>query len=108
MPNMHRSLPPARQPERAIDARRRHLSQAGRRRSSVLIPWLAVDTAPFVPPELGFAVAGAAEWNTAAMARYSDGKAAASGQPQLTSAAQFSDLRPGDWAYQALRNLVER
>jgi len=64
--------------------------------------------APFVPPELGLAAAGAAEWNTAAMARYSDGKAAASGQPQLTSAAQFSDLRPGDWAYQALRNLVER
>ncbi|MCX5946664.1 MAG: iron uptake porin [Cyanobacteria bacterium] len=42
------------------------------------------------------------------MARYSDGNNAGSGQHQLTSTAQFSDLRPTDWAYQALRNLVER
>jgi len=28
--------------------------------------------------------------------------------PQVTSIAQFSDVRPTDWAYQALNNLVER
>jgi len=29
-------------------------------------------------------------------------------QEQVTSIAQFSDLRPTDWAYQALSNLIER
>ena len=28
--------------------------------------------------------------------------------PQVTSIAQFSDVRPTDWAYQALSNLIER
>ena len=28
--------------------------------------------------------------------------------PQVTSISQFSDVRPTDWAYQALNNLVER
>ena len=28
--------------------------------------------------------------------------------PQVTSITQFSDVRPTDWAYQALNNLVER
>ena len=27
---------------------------------------------------------------------------------QVTSVTQFSDVRPTDWAYQALSNLVER
>ena len=27
---------------------------------------------------------------------------------QVTSIGQFSDLRPTDWAYQALGNLIER
>ena len=29
-------------------------------------------------------------------------------QEQVTSITQFSDVRPTDWAYQALNNLVER
>ena len=29
-------------------------------------------------------------------------------QEQLTSLSQFSDVRPSDWAYQALSNLIER
>ncbi|MEI6032184.1 MAG: iron uptake porin, partial [Synechococcaceae cyanobacterium ELA739] len=49
----------------------------------------------------------AAEPNRAGMALYDDG-AAASSQDQVTSISQFSDVRPTDWAYQALSNLVER
>jgi hypothetical protein len=29
-------------------------------------------------------------------------------QEQVTSIGQFSDLRPTDWAYQALSNLIEQ
>ena len=29
-------------------------------------------------------------------------------QDQVTSISQFSDVRPTDWAYQALSNLIER
>jgi hypothetical protein len=29
-------------------------------------------------------------------------------EPQVTSVSQFSDLRPSDWAFQALQSLVER
>ncbi|MFM7393381.1 MAG: S-layer homology domain-containing protein, partial [Cyanobium sp.] len=29
-------------------------------------------------------------------------------QGQVTSISQFSDVRPSDWAYQALSNLIER
>ncbi|MCX5939175.1 MAG: iron uptake porin, partial [Cyanobium sp. LacPavin_0920_WC12_MAG_62_9] len=29
-------------------------------------------------------------------------------QEQVTSISQFSDIRPGDWAFQALTNLIER
>jgi hypothetical protein len=29
-------------------------------------------------------------------------------QEQVTSISQFSDVRPTDWAYQALSNLIER
>lgn len=33
--------------------------------------------------------------------------AAPPGAEQITSISEFSDLRPSDWAYQALTNLVE-
>lgn len=46
--------------------------------------------------------ARAGELNWAALRSYSSGEA------QLTSIRQFSELRPSDWAYQALSNLVER
>jgi len=46
--------------------------------------------------------AGASELNLAVMRSYS------SAENQLNSIGQFSDLRPSDWAYQALTNLVER
>jgi hypothetical protein len=42
----------------------------------------------------------AAEINTEDMNKYSS--------EQVTSISQFSDVRPTDWAYQALNNLVER
>lgn len=44
--------------------------------------------------------ANAAELNIAAVNQYSES--------QVTSINQFSDVRPTDWAYQALSNLVER
>jgi hypothetical protein len=44
--------------------------------------------------------ANAADLNMAAVNQYSS--------EQVTSVTQFSDVRPTDWAYQALSNLVER
>ena len=45
------------------------------------------------------AVANAADLNIAAVNQYSN--------EQVTSVSQFTDVQPGDWAYQALTNLVE-
>jgi hypothetical protein len=45
--------------------------------------------------------ATAAELNLSDVNQYSS-------QEQVTSISQFSDVRPTDWAYQALNNLVER
>ena len=45
--------------------------------------------------------ANAADLNMAAVNQYSS-------EQQVTSVNQFSDVRPTDWAYQALSNLVER
>jgi len=45
----------------------------------------------------------AAELNMSGVDQY-----AASSQDQVTSISQFSDVRPTDWAYQALSNLIER
>ena len=45
--------------------------------------------------------ANAADLNIAAVNQYASSE-------QVTSVAQFSDVRPSDWAYQALSNLVER
>ena len=47
------------------------------------------------------AAANAADLNMAAVNQYTS-------QNQVTSVSQFSDVRPTDWAYQALSNLVER
>jgi len=47
------------------------------------------------------AVANAADINMAAVNRYTSAE-------QVTSVTQFSDVKPTDWAYQALGNLVER
>ena len=46
--------------------------------------------------------AAAADLNIAGLSQYSNGK------DQVTSIGQFSDVRPTDWAYQALTNLIER
>ncbi|MFN7801028.1 iron uptake porin, partial [Gemmatimonas sp.] len=43
----------------------------------------------------------AASLDLAGMSQYSR-------QEQVTSISQFSDVRPTDWAYQALSNLIER
>jgi hypothetical protein len=45
--------------------------------------------------------ANAADFNIAAVNQYSSSE-------QVTSVSQFSDVKPTDWAYQALSNLVER
>ena len=45
--------------------------------------------------------AAAAELNLTGVSRYSSSE-------QVTSVAQFSDVKPTDWAYQALSNLIER
>ena len=45
--------------------------------------------------------ANAADLNMAAVNQYTSSE-------QVTSATQFSDVQPTDWAYQALSNLVER
>jgi hypothetical protein len=45
--------------------------------------------------------AGAAELNIAGVSQYTS-------QEQVTSISQFSDVKPTDWAYQALSNLIER
>ena len=45
--------------------------------------------------------ANAADLNLAAVNQYSSSE-------QVTSVTQFSDVKPSDWAYQALSNLVER
>ena len=51
------------------------------------------------------AVATAAEADLTAIDRYAQPTA---GQEQVTSINQFSDVRPTDWAYQALTGLIER
>jgi hypothetical protein len=45
--------------------------------------------------------ASASELNLAGVSQYSS-------QEQVTSVTQFSDVKPTDWAYQALSNLVDR
>jgi len=45
----------------------------------------------------------AAELNLGAVNQYAVGS-----QEQVTSISQFSDVRPTDWAYQALSNLIDR
>ena len=45
--------------------------------------------------------AGAADLNMAGVSQYSSSE-------QVTSISQFSDVKPTDWAYQALSNLIER
>jgi len=56
------------------------------------------------PVAMGFThptAATSAELGMSAMGRYST-------REQVTSVTQFSDVRPTDWAYQALTNLIER
>ena len=46
-------------------------------------------------------VANAADLNIAAVNQYTSAE-------QATSITQFTDVKPGDWAYQALGNLIEK
>jgi len=62
---------------------------------------LAMAGTGLVAPTAG----SAAELNLGAVQRYA---AASQGTEQVTRVSQFSDVRPTDWAYQALSNLVER
>jgi len=45
--------------------------------------------------------ASAADLNIAGVSQYGS-------EEQVTSITQFSDVKPTDWAYQALSNLIER
>jgi len=71
-------------------------------------PWSllaqAMATAGLLLPVLALTSPGAvaAELNLDGVGHY------AGRQDQVTNVGQFSDVRPGDWAYQALSNLVER
>jgi len=47
--------------------------------------------------------ASAADLNVAGVRQYTTGS-----EEQVTSITQFSDVKPTDWAYQALSNLIER
>ena len=47
-------------------------------------------------------------WQAQANALKPTALSAGDSHQQVTSISQFSDLRPSDWAYQALNNLVER
>jgi hypothetical protein len=49
-----------------------------------------------------------AEPNLAGLAAYADKHEPEEGMGQVTGIQQFSDVHPGDWAYQALSNLIER
>jgi hypothetical protein len=69
--------------------------------SSVQSLLLVMAGAGLVAPTAG----SAAELNLDAVQRYA---AASQGTEQVTSVSQFSDVRPTDWAFQALANLVER
>ena len=52
--------------------------------------------------------ASAAELNLAAVSQYAKTGASGDRRDQVTRISQFNDVRPGDWAYQALSDLVER
>jgi hypothetical protein len=58
----------------------------------------------FLPVFAEQAVAAEAKFNYEAISFYGG----SSEEAQATSIGQFSDLRPSDWAYQALSNLVDR
>ena len=51
--------------------------------------------------------AAAAEWNLSDMGSYARNGSGGSHE-QVTSISQFADVKPTDWAYQALSNLIER
>ncbi|MFM7235863.1 MAG: iron uptake porin, partial [Cyanobium sp.] len=59
--------------------------------------------APAMAGMLSPALAQAGELNLNAIDGYTSGS-----QEQVTSINQFSDVRPTDWAFQALSNLIER
>jgi len=69
-------------------------------RPGVFPTFLALQALAAVP-------AMAMEFNLAEIDRYA-GRSDSPALGQITSIDQFSDVRPGDWAYQALSNLVER
>jgi len=72
-------------------------------RASLIIPSTALAL-------LAPLVASATEANLEALHRHAIHRYAAAppGAEQITSISEFTDLRPTDWAYQALTNLVEK
>jgi len=64
-------------------------------------PFQPVLLAPAALALLAPGATGAAELNLTGINRYASDE-------QITSLSQLSDVRPSDWAYQALRNLSER
>ncbi|MFN5118133.1 MAG: iron uptake porin, partial [Cyanobacteriota bacterium] len=69
-----------------------------------MTPFQRLLLAPAALGLLAPTAASAAELNLADLNQY----AGKTGAEQVTSINQFSDVRPTDWAYQALNNLIER
>ncbi len=61
--------------------------------------------AALVPVAAAATAAAGAEQNLQELGRYGD---PAASKEQVAGISQFADLRPTDWAYQALSNLIER
>ncbi len=63
--------------------------------------WLATTALGLLTPLTATSGVRASDLNLAGINRYASSE-------QVTSIAQFSDVKPTDWAYQALSNLIER
>lgn len=57
---------------------------------------------------LGAAIAGGVTFDKAIAAEAEEAEAIVSGMDQVTSVSQLTDVKPTDWAFQALQSLVER
>jgi len=69
--------------------------------ASVAHPWLSPVALALLAPFAAVDDAQAGELNLSAIARYASSE-------QVSDIAQFGDVKPTDWAYQALSNLIER
>lgn len=69
---------------------------------------VALPAMPEVAPKVAQAATQADGSTIQQINRYSNEGRNSESLDQVTNVSQFSDVRPGDWAYEALRELVER